>query len=116
MSAEVLSEWLTSLQLPERTKALNLLSFKLTINAREHGIRFSDPDALPATAKRLLGISELHHKLLSQIGHYLDGEETGAYPVDVFSRILFEVANQHDCTADLNAAIRSARGQHLARR
>lgn len=116
MSAEMLSEWLAGLPLIERAKMLNLLSFKLTIQAREYGLHFSEPDVLPAAAKRLLGISELHHKLLSQVGSYLDGEEATAYPLDVFSTVLFEVARQYDCTGDLNAAIRSARGQHMAKR
>jgi hypothetical protein len=37
MTPQLVSEWLESLPLAERAKALNLVSFKLTIHARDYG-------------------------------------------------------------------------------
>src|SRR6267143_150129 len=70
MNPQTLAQWLTALSLAERAKALNLVSFRLTIHARECGLPSTDQSS---AARKLLGINELHHKLLSQTCHYLDG-------------------------------------------
>jgi hypothetical protein len=101
-----LTEFLAGLALAKRAQALNLLSFKLTIHAREYGLLDAGADKEEAI-RRLVGLSELHHKLTSQTGHYLDGDEATAYPVAVFSQILFDVANQYNVTGALNAALKS---------
>ena len=106
MNPQTLAQWLTALSLAERAKALNLVSFRLTIHARECGLPSTDQSS---AARKLLGINELHHKLLSQTCHYLDGEGGAVYPVDVFSQILIETADQHGITSTLAAAIEYAK-------
>lgn len=105
MNAEMVAQWLNALSLPERAKSLNLVSFRLTIHAREYGLPSTDQSS---AAKKLLGINELQHKLLSQAGHYLDGEEKKVYPVEVFSQVLTETADQHGVAGALAAAIEYA--------
>ncbi|MGA9129805.1 MAG: hypothetical protein WB425_16845 [Terracidiphilus sp.] len=107
MNSQILDEWLTCFSLLERAKALNLVNYQLTIYAREYGLLSTDSDKDMATRK-LLGISELSHKLTSQIGHYLNGYEADIYPVNVFSQILFDVANHYNVTGSLQASISSA--------
>jgi len=109
MTPQLISEWLTSLSVSERAKALNLIGFKLTIRAREYG----QPESVAqgeTTIKRLLGINELQHKLSSQAGHYMNGDESTAYPVSVLSQTLFEIAAQYNVTGALGAALKSAMG------
>jgi hypothetical protein len=105
MNPQRVSEWLEPLSLAERAKALNLVSFMLTIRARDYG---SPEQGEKAAIKRLLGINELQHKLLSQVGHYMDGDDSKAYPVSVFSQILFEQAANYNAISALNAALKSA--------
>jgi hypothetical protein len=80
----------------------------LTIHAREYGLPFTDPSS---AAKKLLGINELQHKLLSQAGHYLDGEDKKVYPVDVFTRILLEIADHYGVISALAPAIEYAKAK-----
>jgi hypothetical protein len=89
MNLQSLAEWLNELSLADRARALNRVSYQLTIHARDYFLASADEEK-SAAARKLIGISELQHKLLSQTGHYLDGEQQAVYPVDVFSRILAE--------------------------
>ena len=109
MNSQILDEWLTIFPLLERAKALNLVNYQLTIYAREYGLLTADSDKEMAM-KKLLGISELSHKLTSQIGHYMNGYETDIYPVNVFCQILFDVANQYNVTGALRGSIISVQG------
>ena len=107
MNAESVNRWLEGLPLRERAKLLSLIAYQLTVQARRfyrfppHSV--SNP---PLDGEKLAGINELQHQLISQAGHYWDGEERKVYPIDVFSRILFEVAAQHGVTSDLAAAVK----------
>jgi hypothetical protein len=40
----------------------------------------------------------------------MDGDDSKAYPVSVFSQILFELAAHYNTTGALNAALKSAKG------
>jgi hypothetical protein len=113
-NSQSLSEWIAQLTLGERVKVLNLVSFSLTIHAREFQLPSDASEDPLSIIKKLLGLNELHHKLSSQIGHYCDGEEAKVYPVEVFSKILFEVAAQYGVTSFLNAAITYARSRSSA--
>jgi hypothetical protein len=97
--------------LPERAKALNIVSYRLTIHAREY-----DSMDQSSLSKKLLGINELQHILLSQTGHYMDGEEDKVYPVDVFSKSLIEIADQHGIANALASAIGYVRAKIPGRR
>jgi hypothetical protein len=108
MNPQEISEWLMPLSLVERAKGLNLVSYELTIYAREYG----SPDATSEgeAIRRLFGINELQHKLASQTGHYLDGDEATAYPVSVFGQTLVEAAAYYNVGGALKGALSSAKG------
>ncbi len=109
MNAESLSRVLDGFSLQERARMLNRVAFELTIHARKYyDTRSREANAPVSNVKKLVGINELQHKVLSQAGHYLDGEEEKVYPVDVFSRSLFEVANHYEVSSDLVAAVKYA--------
>jgi hypothetical protein len=102
MKPEELTDRLSAASLPARCKFLNLMSYHLTIAARD----ISD-DALEAKA-RLAAINEMQHTLIGQLGHYLDGEEVKVYPLDVFSKILFGKAAAHQLVPALVGSINFA--------
>ena len=90
MNYKLFSEWLTELPLIERGQRLSKLSHDLTICARE----FRSPsisDDKSIIIKKLLGFSELQHKISAQVGHYCAGEEIKVYPVAVLIEILFDI-------------------------
>jgi len=105
MTPQILSEWLAGMSLPERARALNRIAHNLTICTREFEAAqkpFKDPAIV---IKRLIGLSELHHQLSAQIGHYMDGEEIKVYPIDVFAQILFEKAAWYEILPFLKGAV-----------
>ena len=80
-----------------------MLGFELTISGRGSYLLNSLEVERPQT---LRGINELEHKLLSQALHLL--EQSKGYPNDVFTRILFEIADQYGCLSELVIAIDQA--------
>ena len=95
LNPQMVSEWLAGMSLPERARTLNSIAHCLTICTREFEAAtepFKDPSIV---IKKLIGLSELQHQLSAQIGHYMDGEEIKAYPIDVFAKILFEEATYY---------------------
>src|SRR5262249_40540984 len=108
MNSQFLAEWLADLPLPERTRALDFIMYDLTICARDL--------LLPETAAdksrvihRMAGFNELYHQLSQKIGPYLDREEQKAYPIDVFSQILFEKATYYEILPALTSSITHAK-------
>jgi hypothetical protein len=95
-----------SLLIERESPKLNQISHNLTICARDLATNTSADRS--NIIKKLLGLSELHHKLSAQIGQYCAGEEIKVYPVDVFCRILYNVATQHEVASLLNGAINYA--------
>jgi len=108
-----LVQWLAGLTLIERARALNIVSYMLTIHAREYGLPESEQTA---SAKKLLGLNDLQHKILSQTVHYLDGEERLASSVGPFCKVLTETAAYHGISAPLGAAISFAKSRTLVNR
>jgi hypothetical protein len=108
MSPDALAQWLAPLSLVERAKALTLISSWLTIYGRDYGIASVKDLGESLALRKLVGINELQHKLLSQTGNYLNGEDRKVYPVDVFSRILFEVADRYAVRSALIGAMKHA--------
>jgi hypothetical protein len=104
MNPQSVAEWLNGLSLAERAKALTRVSYQLTIHARDYLLASAEQEK-SAAARKLMGINELQHKLTSQIGHYLEGEQNAVYPADVFSRILSETATQYGIRATLTTAM-----------
>ena len=106
-NSETLSARLLALPLNERAQKLNRISYALTICAREF-YSVENASERPGAARKLLALSELHHKISSQVGAYLAGEETKVYPVEVFSRTLYDIATSHDILPSLNWAVKFA--------
>jgi hypothetical protein len=111
MNPQSLTQWLSALSLAERARALTLVSYWLTIHARDYGLIARESEGQPSALRKLLGINELHHKLVSQIGHYLDCQERTAYPMDVFSQILSQTADNYGIGPALASAIQHAQGR-----
>lgn len=107
MNAESFSQWLGSLSLASRAKALVRIGFELTICVREYGVPVETEQSHSSAAKKWRGVNELQHKLLSQASLYLDGQEEKVYPVDVLANALFEVAEWHVVSPCLRTAISS---------
>jgi len=80
MSGEAVVQWLGPLSVAERAKALILVSSWLTIYGRDYGIASVNDVGKSSALRKLVGINELQHKLLSQTGNYLNGEERKVYP------------------------------------
>lgn len=108
MNPEALVQWLGPLTPAERAKVLTRISSLLTIYGRDYGVASVKEIGESSALRKLVGINELQHKLLSQTGKYLNGEELKVYPVDVFSRILFEVADQYSIRPALVGAMKHA--------
>jgi hypothetical protein len=109
VDAEALTIWLVALPLAEQAQALMKTGFKLTLCARSYSSDLSAPADSRSLVTALLGINELQHKILSQAGLYLKGEQKKIYPVDVFCRIVFEIANQHGISSALTRSLEHVR-------
>ena len=109
MISQFLTEWLSGLPLPERTRALDSIMYDLTICARDFQGPSAGSEDKSSVLKKLLGLNELYHQLSQQIGHYLDGEEKKVYPVDVFSQIRFDKATECDIVSLLKSSITHAK-------
>jgi hypothetical protein len=105
MNSQFLSEWLSNLSLAERTRALDSILFDLTICVRDLLLPSVSSEEKSSIIEKLIGFNELCHQLSAQIGHYLDGEETKVYPVDVFSQILFDKASHYRIISSLTSSI-----------
>ena len=84
----------------DQASLLLALAFQLTIAGRGAYLLNSLEVKTPRT---LRGINELEHKVLSQARHLLDQSER--YPIDVFAKLLFEIAEQHGCRSELEIAV-----------
>lgn len=109
MNSQFLTDWLASLPLSERTRALDFIMYDLTICARDFLRPEAGSEDKARVIQKLLGFNELYHQLSQQIGHYLDGEEEKVYPVDVFSQILFDKATHYEILSSLTSSITHAK-------
>jgi hypothetical protein len=109
MNSQFLTEWLASLPLPERTRALLFIMYDLTICTRDFLRPEAGSEDKSRIIQKLLGFNELYHQLTQQIGHYLDGDKEKVYPVDVFSQILFDKATHHEVLQSLTSSITHAK-------
>jgi hypothetical protein len=79
------------------------ISLNLTVVARDFQTK---PKHEEGDFRRLVGFSELQHKLSSQAITYLKHGQVPGYPDDVFSDVLCEVAKQYGINAALDATLR----------
>jgi hypothetical protein len=108
MNSETVSEWLASLSVSEKIRALTRIYSWFTVCTRQLFI----PD--PPTGKEeivismLHGVNEIHHTLASWLLAYVT-DESKAFPVDALSRQLLEIANQYRIESLLTSAVEFAR-------
>ncbi len=113
MNAQQLSEWLSSISIADRIRALALVYSRLTVCSRELFLPERIAGREATVVAKLKGLNELHHKIAGQlIGYAEDPEKT--YPVEVFSRIVFETSDKFEIRAYLNSAIEFARSRNGA--
>ena len=107
-SETLLNQWIAGLSSTQRIQALAFISQYLTICAREYqpGHTLDDKTII----KKLLGISELQHKIADEIISY-NGGNSGVFPPDVLSKVFFEIAAQYEVTYFLDAAIGFAKSR-----
>ena len=105
MNEGFLTSWLTSLSIAQRGRILNQIAYELTIGARHWYVPGAEATT-PEGATKLLGLNELQHQLLAQAGHYFDNDENRVYPMDVFSKIVFQMAAHYGIAPELSTAIR----------
>ena len=107
MNLEGFSEWLTTLSLLQKIRALSLVYSSLTISTRS---LFSPdiPEGKQAFVLRALqGINETHHTLANQLVSYAT-DERKAYSIDALCDRLLDTANRYGLDEFLTSAIKFA--------
>jgi hypothetical protein len=108
MDSQAFSEWLDSLSVSERIRALALIYSRLTVVTRELFL----PDALKGKEQiglnMLHGFNEIHHTLANWLVAYTT-DERKAFPVNVLSQQLLEIANQYRIKGFVTSAVEFAR-------
>ncbi len=94
MNSQQFSEWLTSLSLADKTRALSRIYSRLTVNARELFV----PDWTAGKEQRVLeilhGLNEIHHTLANELVAYAI-DERKASPIEVLSKTLLEIESKY---------------------
>jgi hypothetical protein len=104
MDSRNFAEWLSIMPVSARIRALALIYSNLTISTRELFLPAHAAVGQGSILSKLNGLNELHHKIAGQLAG-LSTDATKTYPTDVFSNILFEVAEKHHVSGFLNSAI-----------
>jgi hypothetical protein len=107
MNSQAFADWLTSLALPERFRALALVYSAVTVNTRQLFLP-SMPEGKEQTVINMLhGVNEIHHTLANYLLRCADQEEEWT-PHDLSEQLL-EIANQYRIGGLLSSAIEFAR-------
>jgi hypothetical protein len=111
MNSKSLSDWLSVLSIEERIRALALIFADLTVSARALFVpELAHNASAEAILGKLKGLNELHHHISGQLVGYANNPAK-AYPVDVFSNLIFETASGYNVSSFLNAAIEFAQSR-----
>jgi hypothetical protein len=112
MNATELSAWLATLSAAERITAIALIYSNLTVSARELFLPEFNQGAHKAALDKLQGLNEVHHQLAGQLVGLSSGTDK-SYPIDIFSKVLYETAERYGLTRSLNSAVQFARTRDL---
>lgn len=107
MNSDEFGAWLLSLSTPERIRALARIYSWLTVGTRQVFLPDIPQAKGPVVIKMLHGVNELHHTVASSLLAYVT-DESKAFPAEVFSRQLFDIANQYGITSWLVQAVNLA--------
>lgn len=106
MNSQAFAEWLVSLSLPERIRALALVYSAMTVHTRQ--LFFPDTKGKEHVVLDMLhGVNEIHHTLANFLLRYAQKEED--WPPQVLSQQLLEIASQYPIEGFLTSAIEFAR-------
>jgi hypothetical protein len=110
MTAEVLTKRLAPMSAAQRVRALSMIYSRLTVSARELLLpdRAKGKEQLVITMLR--GINELHHTLANSLVAY-STDETKAFPVEVLSKQLEQIASEFRVHNMLTWSVESALGK-----
>jgi hypothetical protein len=108
MKSEAFSEWLASLSVSERIKALARIYLSLTVYSRELFVQDRTAGKEKIVLDMLHGLNEIHHTLSGQLVFYVT-DENGTWPVEVLSQQLLQIANQYRIGNYLTSAVEFAR-------
>jgi hypothetical protein len=111
MNSEAFAQWLASLPLSERTKALTLVYSAMTVNTRELFLPDRQKGREQSILDMLHGVNEIHHTLANFLLRWGHNEED--WPPQVLSQQLMEIANQYRIVGPLASAIEFARTRKL---
>jgi hypothetical protein len=112
MNSEAFSEWLGSLSVSQRIRALTLIYSQLTVCARQLFLPDMPKGKEKAIVNMLHGVNELHHTLANQLRAYAY-EEEGYLPKHL-SQQLLEIANQYGIGGLLTSAVDFAGSRNLS--
>jgi hypothetical protein len=114
MDYQAFAEWLASLSLSDRIRALALVYSQTTVYTRQLFL----PDMQKGKEKVILdmlhGVNEIHHTLANYLLRYTHNEED--WPPQVLSQQLVEIANQYRKVGLLTQAIEFAQTRNWTRK
>src|SRR5579863_6315805 len=93
MNTETFSDWLNSLPVPERVRALSQLYSAMTVGTRQLFLPEVPKGREHAVIKMLQGINELHHTVANWLVDYTGNGD--AFPVDALGEHLLQIATQY---------------------
>jgi hypothetical protein len=108
MDVRIFSEWLSSLSLQDRTRALIKMYSSLTVGTRQLFLPDMPKGKEAAIIKMLQGINELHHTVANWLLDY-STDERKAFPVETLGEQLLWIADQYGLRGLLNSTVEYVR-------
>jgi hypothetical protein len=105
--SQVMSEWMRSLSVPERMRALALMYSHITVATRELFFPQTTSGKERIVLELLHGVNEMHHTLANFLLRWGRGEED--WTPDVLSQQLLEIARQYRNVHLLKSSVEFAR-------
>jgi len=112
MDFQAFADWLASLSLPERIRALALVYSDVNVSTRELFLRDRAKGNEQSVLHLLHGVNEIHHTLANYLLRYAHNEED--WTPQVLSQQLLEIGNQYRIAGVLTSAMEFARTRNWA--
>ena len=110
MTSEIMTKKLVAMSVSQRVNALSMIYSRLTVPTRELFMPDRTKGKEQLVIKMLHGVNELHHTLANWLVAYLT-DETKAFPVDVLSKQLQQIATEFRVEGMLNRSVESVLGK-----
>src|SRR5215471_5969672 len=110
MTSEVLTNRLAAMSVSQRVSALSMIYSKLTVCTRELFMPERTKGKEQLVITMLHGINELHHTLANSLVAYLT-DETKAFPLEILSKQLEEIATEFRVQSMLTWSVESVLGK-----